>query len=41
MNLIGEYVKVSELSIASKETFENLKAAIETKAKSYCAIVWT
>ena len=32
---------MNELKIVSRDFFEEMKAAIETKAKSYCAIVWT
>lgn len=31
---------VSDLQIVNKEVFEDMKANIENKAKSYCAIVW-
>jgi tRNA U54 and U55 pseudouridine synthase Pus10 len=38
--LLGKHVVVSELKIVEKEFFEDMKANIENKAKSYCAIVW-
>lgn len=38
--LQGEFVQAHDLKIVSKEFFDEQKAMIETKAKSYCAIVW-
>ena len=32
---------VRDLKIVSREFFDEMKTTIESKAKSYCAIVWT